>query len=354
MTPVGYMIIGALSLFASVTLCALASLRRKNLEIFSGKSNLHPSLAGGVIVWAATLCGIAAAVVLMDLALSLSTILILLCATGCVVVGKYDDSYRLHWSAKLLALSALALPAAAGMDYVSFAHSFGLTTSGAAQFLFLFGWILCVTNAFNLIDGMDGLATVQIVVALVVLAMLSGAPAIVVVCITAISSSLAFLRHNLPNATMYLGDTGSLSLGFLIGCLGAQSIALQADFAGSTVVMLLLGLPLFEVLLSIVRRIAAGVNPFAPDTDHIHHRILALVDGNKNYALMLHSVFAICLASLAFSVHLAPALAPPTIITVCLIALCAVVGLGYTGRSDEWFASQLKEFYTPLKPWKTL
>jgi UDP-GlcNAc:undecaprenyl-phosphate GlcNAc-1-phosphate transferase len=142
-------------------------------------------------------------------------------------------------------------------------------------FLFLLG----VTNAINLADGLDGLAggtTLLSLSALALLAMTSGNPFVVVVAVVIVGAILGFLRYNTHPARVFMGDGGSQILGFSAAVL---SVVLTQDTASplsSALPLLLLGIPIIDTVMVMTQRLLEHRSPFQADRKHIHHRLLAL------------------------------------------------------------------------------
>ena len=157
-------------------------------------------------------------------------------------------------------------------------------------------WIVGLINAFNLIDGVDGLASgIAFVgaVSLVALSLIQGNFFITLAGAALAGGLLAFLRFNFPPAKIFLGDTGSMFLGYALAALslaGAQKseaalILIAPIFA--------LSFPIFETLVSIVRRYLRGVPVFVGDNHHTHHRLLSKGYSQPRVVLTLYSVSAL-------------------------------------------------------------
>jgi len=192
---------------------------------------------------------------------------------------------------------------------------------GILEIPFILFWVVLVTNAFNLIDGLDGLASTVALMAALGCFLLGAQPAAAVVLA---GTCLGFLRHNLPRATIFLGDSGSMVLGF---ALAAFTLDVPAE-SNFPLALALLSYPLGDVALAIVRRFLRGKPLFAADRAHVHHKFLYLL-GSPARALL-------GVATLAF-VPLALGLVRPGIVsvslTLCLWGLlaAAIVRLGQRG-----------------------
>ncbi len=170
------------------------------------------------------------------------------------------------------------------------------------------GWIIGMINAFNLIDGVDGLASgiaLVGVAALVVLGIIQGNVFIIFVGTALAGSLLGFLFYNFPPARIFLGDTGSMFIGY---SLAAMSLMGAQKFGAAVILLtpiLALSFPIFETLISILRRYLRGVPIFAGDNHHTHHRLLGKGYSQPRVVLTLYGVAA-CLATAAVLSALIP------------------------------------------------
>jgi UDP-GlcNAc:undecaprenyl-phosphate/decaprenyl-phosphate GlcNAc-1-phosphate transferase len=178
----------------------------------------------------------------------------------CVQIG----AAALAWAVGFR-LEALALP---GVDVGLQVLSLPLTV------LFLVG----VTNAFNMVDGVNGLCAGFGVVALAGLCLLSGGPEWAF-ALPLLAATAAFLRFNLWRPRAFLGDAGSTALGFAVAALTLKALVSPTGALNPLSVLLLLSLPLVDLLVSVVRRLASGMNPFEADRGHIHHVAMLLFGG---------------------------------------------------------------------------
>ena len=171
-------------------------------------------------------------------------------------------------------------------------------------------WLVLVMNAINLIDGLDGLAagvSLTVVAALLAVSVLNGMAAGVLLG-SALAGALAgFLRHNFPPASVFMGDSGSLFLGF---ALGAWSIvAWQKSATGVAVlsVAFIFALPLLDVALAVGRRLGRGQSPLVADADHLHHRLLRQGLSHRRSVLVLYGVALLTTGTALAMLYLSPA-----------------------------------------------
>lgn len=154
-------------------------------------------------------------------------------------------------------------------------------------------WLAGCTNAFNLIDGMDGLAAgigFLATLTIVLEALIQGNYALAVATIPLAGSLMGFLRYNLSPASIFLGDCGSLLIGFLLGCFGIIWSQKSATLLGMAAPITAMTVPVLDVALSIARRYMRQQPIFKADTGHLHHRLLALGLGPRHVALILYGV----------------------------------------------------------------
>ncbi len=140
-------------------------------------------------------------------------------------------------------------------------------------------WVIGITNAMNLLDNIDGLAagvTAVAASAIFVIALLYGQPLTALLAIGLAGCTLGFLRSNFNPATIYMGDAGSLYLGFLLAYLSIKLRVDQTEWTQLFVPVVIMGVAILDTTLVVVSRIHRGVNPFEGGKDHISHRFLRL------------------------------------------------------------------------------
>ncbi len=168
-------------------------------------------------------------------------------------------------------------------------------------------WFLLVINAFNLIDGIDGLASgIAIIVSAVLLAMgiIKTNGTVILLSIVLIGSNLAFLRYNFYPAKIFMGDTGSLFIGFNIAAISIIGTSQYKGFIAMTLLIPLTALiiPISDTFTSILRRLKRKENIFKPDKEHLHHKMLKLGFSQKAIALISYFItFTFGLIALGFS-----------------------------------------------------
>jgi UDP-GlcNAc:undecaprenyl-phosphate GlcNAc-1-phosphate transferase len=196
-------------------------------------------------------------------------------ATIIFLTGLFDDFFNLRPRVKLLGqIAAAAAVFAAGLRLGPIdGVTLPVWLNGCITIL----WLLLTTNALNLIDGLDGLcAGAGLIGAFTFLTagMLRGQVGLVWVSLPLVTALLGFLFHNFNPATVFLGDSGALLVGLLLGGFGLMWTSPGVSFSGAALPLLALSVPLTDLILSIVRRTLKGQPIFSADRGHIHHRLL--------------------------------------------------------------------------------
>ncbi|MCX7046025.1 MAG: MraY family glycosyltransferase [Candidatus Sumerlaeota bacterium] len=197
-----------------------------------------------------------------------------------VALGIYDDKYGMRARYKLagqMLIGLLVCAAGVTLREVDIPGIGRVTLPPVAGFIFTILWIAGLINAFNLIDGIDGLASgVAFIISggLIVLGILTDSPLVILVCAALAGSSLAFLAYNFNPARIFLGDTGSMFLGYVLGTVTLLGTAKTQTATAVLAPILALGFPIYETLVSMARRLIRGQPIFAGDQHHTHHRLL--------------------------------------------------------------------------------
>ena len=208
------------------------------------------------------------------------------------IMGAFDDKLDLPCNFKLILETLVAIIAVMlGWKIESIMLPAGQSLSlGVLAYPLSVLWIVGITNSVNMIDGLDGLAAgISIVVAVVTLAVagLFGNPMLVTLAIVLIGALTGFLCFNINPASIFMGDSGSLSLGFLLACITLKASAIVPGKSVILIPMLLLGLPITDTTLAIIRRVRRGIHPFHADREHIHHRLVRLGLSQSGAALVM-------------------------------------------------------------------
>lgn len=193
-------------------------------------------------------------------------------------------------------------------------------------------WLVGCTNAFNLIDGMDGLASgVGLFATLTTLlaAILQGNWGLALATVPLAGCLLAFLRYNFNPASIFLGDSGSLTIGFLLGCFGVVWSQKSATLLGMLAPIMAFSLPLFEVALSIGRRFLRNQPIFQPDRGHIHHLLLGRGLHPRMVALILYGACGVAAMLSLLQSSLSNHMGGLIIVLFCILSLFGIQRLDY-------------------------
>jgi len=240
-------------------------------------------------------------------------------------VGLIDDVRPLPPSVKFAAQVVAALVAfyfGFRLNRATLGYGEGVRVGILSAPLILL-WIIGVTNAFNLIDGLNGLAGgIAIVACATILAVSVGLrnTAVLIPAAALAGSLFGFLRFNFPKARIFLGDAGSLSVGFLLAVLLVKAAEVPGPSVLVAVPILAMCVPLLDLTLAIIRRWLRGVPLSGADARHIHHRLMALGLTQQRTAIVLW-----CLAAGMAAFGLVIAFSAPYVATS--IAMAGLVGL---------------------------
>ena len=206
-------------------------------------------------------------------------------------------------------------------------------------------WIVGVTNAINLIDGLDGLSSgISLIscISLLIIFLLNGSPMIATVIVTAMSGALVgFLPYNFSPAKTFIGDAGSNFLGFMLAVVSILGVAKTYTIAVIVLPVIVLGLPIFDVIFAIIRRIAKGKSikaVFKPDKGHLHHRLVEKGFTQKQAVLILYGISAVfgIFAVILIDSGIWKALS-------FLLMIIVAIGLGYKNFQEDKVDNQRYE-----------
>jgi len=201
---------------------------------------------------------------------------------------------------------------------------------GVHHIPFTIVWLVGCSNAFNLIDGLDGLATgigLFATATAFLSALLSGNAALAFVTAPLLGALLAFLPYNFSPASIFMGDSGSLTVGFLLGCFGVIWSQKSATLLGMTAPLIAMAIPLLDTALAISRRFLRGQAIFAADRGHIHHRLLSRGFTPRRIAYLLYASAGL-LAALSLLMGNGQ-FGGAVVVAFCAIIWLAVRYLGY-------------------------
>lgn len=215
-----------------------------------------------------------------------------------------DDSKGIPWYVKLIVqiISAIIVTIC-GIRIENISLPFvenKIVIDQVFSYILTVGWIIGITNAINLIDGLDGLSSGVCLISclsLLIIFSLNGSPILAIILITALAGAIVgFLPFNFSPAKTFIGDTGSNFMGFSIAIISILGVAKTYTAIVLIAPIIVLALPIFDTLFAIVRRIVKGKSIKAvmkPDKGHIHHRLMARGYSQKQAVLIMYGITAI-------------------------------------------------------------
>jgi len=242
------------------------------------KIHNHPKpLVGGI--------GMALGIVLTLLLFlpGINTYGFLLATSAIVLMGAADDRFDVHFKVRFLiqAGAVLLLYVCCGTGLTSFGNLLGfgeLTTGWLALPVTIF-CIIGVINAVNMLDGLDGLAggtSLMAFIAFAALSFIGGNSALLVITLTFTGALIAFLRFNWHPSKLFMGDAGSMMLGFVLGYVSLELTQGPGTSISPSAALLVLALPVTDTITVMVKRVQRGHSPFHPDKTHLHHMLMRL------------------------------------------------------------------------------
>ncbi|MEK5444537.1 glycosyltransferase family 4 protein [Fredinandcohnia sp. FSL W7-1320] len=227
---------------------------------------------------------------------------IILGALIIIIIGILDDKYQLSAKVKFIGqigVAGIIVSTGLTIDFISipFVEKINLGIWAIPVTIF---WIVAITNAINLIDGLDGLAAGISSIGIATIAIMAGIAGkglILPLALILLGSTIGFLFYNFHPAKIFMGDTGALFLGYSISILSLLGLYKSVTLFSFVVPILILGVPIFDTTFAIIRRIVNKKPIAAPDKSHLHHRILALGFSHRNTVLIIYAMgilFSIC------------------------------------------------------------
>ncbi len=254
---------------------------------------------------------------------------IMLGGTFLLLVGIYDDTRGMHPGLKFLAMVAAAavlIPFGLATQFITHPLTGGIIPLGPWGAGFTILWVVAIVNVINFIDGLDGLAAGIVAIAGVTLLLTAAAKGDVVSVTLAaalVGSALGFLRHNFNPARIFMGDSGSMFLGYVLGGLSVMGLYKSYTAISLIVPILALGVPIADTAFAIVRRWRGGRPIYLPDRGHLHHRLLDRGLTQRQTVVLLYLISALLgLGALA----LADVNRPAAVVTLGIIAAALLVG----------------------------
>lgn len=251
-----------------------------------------------------------------------------------VLLGLVDDYKNLPAKVKLLgqiiAAAVLVIGFDVRIDFISDPFGDYLYLEWFAVPATIF-WIVGITNTVNLIDGLDGLAAgVSTIASITIFLVALEKSFLLVAVLTAVLAGAAagFLYYNFNPARIFMGDTGSMFLGFMLSGISVIGAVKSAATIALIVPMLALGIPIMDTTFAIVRRYRGGVPIFKPDKGHLHHRLLALGFTQRQAVLLMYVISALLGLSAVALTEVSPTMAIGIVVLVVTTVLYGAKRLG--------------------------
>ena len=227
---------------------------------------------------------------------------ILLGAIMIVILGVLDDIMTLKALPKFLvqiAAAGVAVYHGCTIHFISNPNVFSQASYINLNWLSVpvtIIWIVAITNAVNFIDGLDGLAVGVSAIStacLLIIALIVGEMNIAIILAALLGSCLGFIPYNKNPAKIFMGDTGSTFLGYILATLSVQGLFKLYAIISFAVPFLILGIPIFDICFAFLRRIAKGQNPMVADRGHVHHRLIDMGFSQKHAVAICYMLTAI-------------------------------------------------------------
>jgi UDP-GlcNAc:undecaprenyl-phosphate/decaprenyl-phosphate GlcNAc-1-phosphate transferase len=229
-------------------------------------------------------------------------------ATLVFLLGIYDDLRGANAPVKLTTLSLIAVlffVLGGRIEVLSIPFLGPVHLPLIVSLVLTVVWLVGIANAFNLIDGMDGLASgAALFSSLVILAIsfAQGQPMMIVVALVLCGALAGFLRYNINPASIFLGDSGALFVGFTLASLSVMGSQKASTTVAVAIPILAFGLPVVDTVVTIMRRLVSGQPIFQGDKEHIHHMLIARGWSQNRVMLILYATCAaFSLAAILFS-----------------------------------------------------
>ena len=252
---------------------------------------------GGLAIYGGFLCSI-----LIFGQLDETMLCVLLGAAIIVALGIFDDVLALGAKLKFVVqIVAAAIPVCIGNLQIGLFTNLNPLSDTPFVHLGILAvpvtiiWIVGITNAVNLIDGLDGLAVgVSSIAAITMLAvaLLTGNMPIAITMAALAGACIGFMPYNLNPAKIFMGDTGSTFLGYMLATVSIMGLFKFYAVISFAVPFLILGLPIFDTANAIIRRVAAGRSPKSPDRGHVHHKLIDMGFNQKQAVAILYAISA--------------------------------------------------------------
>lgn len=235
---------------------------------------------------------------------------IILGAVIIILTGTLDDRYNIRPSVKLTGqFMAASFLVSSGLIIERVTLPFiGMVELGFISVLVTVFWIIGITNAINLIDGLDGLATGVSTIGLIsilIMAFIDAQLIVIYFSVVLIGANLGFLYHNYYPAKIYMGDTGSNYLGYMIAVISMLGLFKNVTLLSFLIPIIILAVPIFDTLFAIIRRVRSNKSIMMADNKHVHYQLLRIGLSHRMSVLIMYA-FSALFGALAILFSVAP------------------------------------------------
>ena len=264
---------------------------------------------------------------------------LLIGSTVLVGVGMWDDMKQIGPKTKLcgqIVAAMILVLSGVSIDWITSPSGKLIYFESWFAFPFTVFWIVAFTNMVNLIDGLDGLAAGISLIACVTIFFVTlqmGQVETALITASLAGSIFAFLRYNFNPAKIFMGDTGSMLLGYTLAAISVIGVVKMATTVALAVPVIVLGLPIMDTAFAIIRRYMNGQPIFKPDKGHLHHRLLAIGLTHKQAVLLMYGMTAFlgCVALVVAKVNLIWGII--LIVTLLIVGVYLALRLGVIGKN---------------------
>jgi len=261
-----------------------------------------------------------------------------------VVLGILDDIYRLKaWMKLIVQIIAALIPVFCDVVIRIFSNPlyiFGIggpyLDLGIWAYPITVIWIIVITNSVNLIDGLDGLAVGVSSIAsisMLIIAVVLPTPHVALLMAALAGGCMGFMPYNRNPAKMFMGDTGALFLGYILATTSIMGLFKLYAIISFAVPFLVLGLPIFDTVSAVLRRLSKGKSPMSPDRSHVHHKLIDMGFSHKQSVAILYLMSAV-LGITAVVLTTAGEIKAIILLASVLFASAIAIGLVIVGRRN--------------------
>ncbi len=261
--------------------------------------------------------------------------------TVLVLVGIVDDMKDIPAKVKLcgqIVAACIVVGSGVRVDFMTDIFFGGMFQLSVFSAPFTVIWIVAIINAVNLIDGLDGLAAGISTIAAITMAIVgyaSGQYLMASMAMILIGATLGFLKYNFHPAKIFMGDTGSMFLGYNLSVLAVMGFAKSFTMLSLVPPLLVLAIPILDTLFAIIRRKMNNKPIFKPDKNHLHHCLLKYGFSHRNTVLVIYAVSAVLAACGLIMTYLNSTQGIILLAVISVVIIYGAMKLGVIGKKEE-------------------